>query len=105
MDPLCYQLSPKGWLLQPSLMASLQLDKLEKLYSFGSEQYGISFYPKKPYFGASRGIPVGSLVFVERRSIERLKSEIAPNVREVARLTSGLEPAKKVVVVVEIGPS
>ena len=105
MDQLCYQLSPKGWLLQPSVMASLQLDKLEKLYSFGSEQYGISFYPKKPYFGASRGIPVGSLVFVEQRSIERLKSEIAPNVREVARLTSGLEPAKKVVVAVEIGPS
>ena len=105
MDQLCYQLSPKGWLLQPSVMASLQLDKLEKLYSFGSEQYGISFYPKKPYFGASRGIPVGSLVFVEQRSIERLKSEIAPNVREVARFTSGLEPAKKVVVVVEIGPS
>ena len=105
VDPLCYQLSPKGWLLQPSVMDSLQLSKHEKLYSFGSEQYGMSFYLKKPFFGASRGIPVGSLVFVEQRNIERLKSEIAPNVREVARFTSGLEPEKKVVVVVEIEPS
>ena len=87
------------------MMDSLQLDRHETLYSFGSEQYGISFYLKKPFFGASRGIPVGSLVFVEQRNIERLKSEIAPNVREVARFTPGLEPAKKVVVVVEIGPS
>ena len=105
MDPLFYQLSPYGWLLQPSVMDSLQLDKHEKLYSFGSEQYGICFYLKKPFFGASRGIPVGSLVFVEQRNIERLKSEIAPNVRQVARFTSGLEPTKKVVAVVEIGPS
>ena len=44
-------------------------------------------------------------MFVEQRNIERLRSEIAPNVREVARFTPGLEPAKKVVVVVEIGPS
>ena len=86
-------------------MDSLQLGKHEKLYSFGSEQYGMSFYLKKPFFGASRGIPVGSLVFVEQRNIERLKSEIAPNVREVARFKSGLEPEKKVVVVVEIEPS
>ena len=105
MDPLCYQLSPKDWLLQPSVMNSLKLDKHGKLYSFGSEQYGISGYLKKPFFRASRGIPVGSLVFVEQRNIERLRSEIAPNVREVARFTPALEPAKKVVVVVEIGPS
>ena len=105
MDPLCYQLSPKDWLLQPSVMNSLKLDKHGKLYSFGSEQYGISVYLKKPFFRASRGIPVGSPVFVEQRNIKRLKSGIAPNVREVARFTSGLEPAKKVVVVVEIGPS
>jgi hypothetical protein len=65
----------------------------------------MSFYLKKPFFGASRGIPVGSLVFVEQRNIERLKSEIAPNVREVARFKSGLEPEKKVIVVVEIEPS
>ena len=87
------------------MMDSLQLDKHQTLYSFGSEQYGISVYLKKPLFRASRGIPVGSLVFVEQRNIERLRSETAPNVREVARFTPGLEPAKKVVVVVEIRPS
>jgi 4-amino-4-deoxy-L-arabinose transferase-like glycosyltransferase len=105
VDPICYQLSPKGWLMSPSVLDSLQVAKHEKLYSFGSEQYGISFYLKKPFFGARRDIPVGSLVFVEQRNIERLKGEIAPNVREVGRFKSGLEPEKKVVVVVEVGPS
>ena len=50
VDPLFYQLSPYGWLLQPSVMDSLQLDKHEKLYSFGSEQHGISFYLKSRSF-------------------------------------------------------
>jgi hypothetical protein len=39
---------------------------------------------------------------VEQRNIERLKQEIAPSIREVARFSSGLEPAKKDLVVVEV---
>jgi hypothetical protein len=64
----------------------------------------MSFYFKKPFFGASREMPKGSLVFVERRNIDRFKSEITPHVREIASFQSGLEPEKKVVVVVEVEP-
>jgi hypothetical protein len=77
----------------------------EKLYSFGSEQYAMSFYLKKPFFGASRDMPKGSLVFIERRNIDRFKSVIAPNVREFSFFKSGLEPDKRVVVVLETADS
>lgn len=101
IEPIMYQLSPKGWLEKFEVVEALNVSKREKYYSFGSEQYAMSFYLKKPFFRATADLPVGSLVFVEERNVERLKSEIAPNIREVARFQSGLEPKKKAVVVVE----
>jgi 4-amino-4-deoxy-L-arabinose transferase-like glycosyltransferase len=101
IEPIMYQLSPKGWLQKSEVVEALNVSKHEKYYSFGSEQYAMSFYLKKPFFRATADLPVGSLVFVEERNIDRLKNEIAPNIREVARFQSGLEPKKKAVVVVE----
>lgn len=102
VDPICYQLSPKAWAHDPGVLASLQLERQEKVYSFGSEQYSMSFYLKKPFYGASPGMPSGSLVFVERRNIDRFRQQIAPNFTEVVTFRSGLEGEKKVIVVVRI---
>jgi hypothetical protein len=78
------------------------MSKYDRVYSFGSEAYATSFYLKKPFFAATPGLPSGSLVVVEEKNLERLKQQISPNVREVARFSSGLEPSKKSVLFVEI---
>jgi hypothetical protein len=101
-EPAFYQLSPREWLRSPEFTARANLTKHEKVYSFGSEAYSSSFYLKKPFFSATPGLPVGSIVFVEERNIERFKNEIAPNIRELTRYASGLEPAKKTIVVIEV---
>ena len=80
----------------------LPMSKYDRLYSFGSEAYATSFYLKKPFFAATPGLSSGSLIVVEEKNLERLKQQIAPNVREVARFSSGLEPSKKSVLFVEI---
>jgi 4-amino-4-deoxy-L-arabinose transferase-like glycosyltransferase len=101
-EPAFYQLSPREFLISPQLQRSLDLSKHERLYSFGSEAYVASFYLKKPFFTATPGLPTGSVIVVEQKNLERLKKEISPEVREIARFSSGLEPAKKDVVFVEV---
>ena len=101
-EPAFYQLSPREWLRSPEFQRSLDLAKYERLYSFGSEAYVASFYLKKPFFTATPGLPIGSVIVVEQKNIERLKKEIAPDVREIARFSSGLEPSKKDMVFVEV---
>ena len=101
-EPAFYQLSPRTWLRSQEFQRSLDLAKYERLYSFGSEAYVASFYLKKPFFTATPGLPIGSVIVVEQKNIERLKKEIAPDVREIARFSSGLEPSKKDMVFVEV---
>ncbi len=101
-EPAFYQLSPRGWLRSPEGLNGVDLSKHERLYSFGSEAYVSSFYLKKPFFTATPGLPPGSIVVVEQKNLGRLKQEIAPDVREVVRFRSGLEPSKKELVFVEV---
>jgi hypothetical protein len=101
-EPVFYQLSPRIWLRSSEFQSSLDLSKYDRIYSFGSEAYVSSFYLKKPFFVATPGLPPGSIVVVEEKNLARLKQEIAPAVREVARFSSGLEPSKKDVVFVEV---
>jgi 4-amino-4-deoxy-L-arabinose transferase-like glycosyltransferase len=101
-EPAFYQLSPRAWLRSSQFQGSLDLARHDRLYSFGSEAYVTSFYLKKPFFTATRGLPVGSIVVVEEKNLARLKQEISPDVREVGRFASGLEPAKKNLVFVEV---
>jgi len=101
-EPAFYQLSPRTWLRSAEFQSSLDLSKYDRLYSFGSEAYVSSFYLKKPFFVATPGLPPGSIGVVEEKNLARLKQEIAPEVREVARFSSGLEPSKKDVVFVEV---
>ncbi len=104
-EPAFYQLSPRVWLRSAEFQGTLDFSKYDRMYSFGSEAYVVSFYLKKPFFTATPGLPEGSIVVVEEKNLERLKREIAPDVREVGRFASGLEPAKKNLVFVElVGP-
>jgi 4-amino-4-deoxy-L-arabinose transferase-like glycosyltransferase len=101
-EPVFSQLSPKSWASSGELASALNLSQREKLYSFGSEAYSSSFYLKKPFFVATAGLPSGSIVFVEQRNLNRFKEEVAPQIREIARFSNGLEPSKKDLVVVEV---
>ena len=101
-EPAFFQLSQRRWLRSPEFNRTIDMSKYDRLYSFGSEAYATSFYLKKPFFAATPGLPSGSLVVVEEKNLERLKQQIAPNVREVARFSSGLEPSKRSVLFVEI---
>ena len=101
-EPAFFQLSQRRWLRSPEFNRTIDMSKYDRLYSFGSEAYATSFYLKKPFFAAIPGLSSGSLVVVEEKNLERLKQQIAPNVREVARFSSGLEPSKKSVLFVEI---
>ncbi len=101
-EPAFFQLSQRAWLRSPQFSRTIDMSKYDRVYSFGSEAYATSFYLKKPFFAATPGLPSGSLVVVEEKNLERLKQQISPNVREVARFSSGLEPSKKSVLFVEI---
>lgn len=101
-EPAFHQLSPRAWLRSPEFTSRVDLSKDDAIYSFGSEAYSSSFYLKKPFFSATPGLPVGSIVFVEERNIERFKKEIAPHIRELSRYASGLEPSKKNTVVIQV---
>jgi hypothetical protein len=103
-EPVFSQLSPKGWATSEQLASVIDLPKRDRFYSFGSEAYSTSFYLKTPFFNATAGISSGSIVFVEQRNLERFKAEVAPNVRELARFSSGLEPKKRDLVVLEVLP-
>lgn len=105
VEPILYQLSPKRWLSSDDLKKSVDFARYQRFFSFGSESYASSFYLKKPFYRATHeGVPAGSLVFVEQRNLDRFKSEVAPNVKEMARFSSGLEAPKKSLVVVEVLP-
>lgn len=101
-EPAFFQLSQRAWLRSPEFSRTIDMSKYDRVYSFGSEAYATSFYLKKPFFAATPGLPSGSLVVVEEKNLPRLKQQISPNVREVARFSSGLEPSKKSVLFVEI---
>ncbi len=101
-EPAFYQLSPRTWLRSPDFVSRMDLSTYERFYSFGSEAYSSSFYLKKPFFSATPGLPAGSIVFVEERNLERFQREIAPRVREISRFSSGLEPTKKTLIVLEV---
>jgi len=102
-EPIFQQLSPREWLQSDEVAAQINLPAQERMYSFGSESYVVSFYLKKPIFSATKDLAPGSLIVVEQRNLERLTNELSPNVREVARFSSGLEPRKKELVFVEVG--
>lgn len=103
-DGVAWQLSPKSWLKDPKLTAALNNQPTPKLFSFGSEAYGASFYLNRPFSRATPGnVPAGSLIFLEARKLTELNQTIAQETEVVGRYSSGLESPKKDVVVVRVG--
>ncbi len=103
VDAGMFRISPQQWLASPAFVDAVKPEGRERLYSFGSEAYAASFYLKKPFFGATRDMPAGSAIFVERKNLERFRSEFGGQVRELSSYSSGLE-GKRETVVVEWAP-
>lgn len=99
VDAGIMRISPKQWLASQEFVESVKPKERDRLYSFGSAAYAASFYLKKPFFIAERGIPVGSVVFLERKKLALLQSELGTEVRELARYSSGLDGNRETVVV------
>lgn len=102
-DVVAWQLSSKRWVLNPVLQRELHAETPPRLLSYGSEAYGASFYLKVPFSRATPdGIPDGSLVFVEQGKLADLKTNVAPQVEELMRYSSGISPPKRDIVVVKV---
>lgn len=99
VDAGMLRVSPKEWLASREFAEAVKPEERERFYSFGSEAYAASFYLKKPFFGAEKSMPTGSVVFVERKNLEKFRAEVSANVRELSHYSSGLEGRKETVVV------
>jgi 4-amino-4-deoxy-L-arabinose transferase-like glycosyltransferase len=103
-DTAAHQLSERSWLDSPQFRGSVDLSQVERLYSFGSEAYGSSFYLEKPFSRATAALPPGAIVFVQQRNIDELNRVVGAPLQELARHSSGLEKPSRDLVVVRILP-
>jgi len=102
-DGVAWQLSPKRWVYGDQLQRALEQQPPPRLFSYGSEAYGASFYLKRPFSRATPGgVPAGSIVFLEERKRTEFESRIASDVAEVTRYHSGLSSHRQDVVVVRV---
>lgn len=102
-DGVAWQLSPKRWVNDEELQRAINMQPPPKLFSFGSEAYGASFYLKRPFSRATSGaVPVGSLVFLEDRKRAEFEHSIADQVEEVSRYSSDLNSCRHDVVVLRV---
>lgn len=103
-DTVAWQLSPKRWVLEQELQKALSVAPAPKLYSYGSEAYGASFYLNASFSRATKdGVPIGSLVFLEERKLSEFQQSVASRVEYITRYSSGLDSPKRDVVVVRVG--
>jgi 4-amino-4-deoxy-L-arabinose transferase-like glycosyltransferase len=102
-DSIAWQLSPKSWVFTEKVSSHLAADRSTPMYSFGSDMYGVSFYLNRPFFRAVRGaVPAGSLAVVEAKRVDEFHREIASQTKELFRYYSGVEHAKKSLVVLKV---
>jgi 4-amino-4-deoxy-L-arabinose transferase-like glycosyltransferase len=102
-DTVAGQLSEKEWLRSEEFLSRVDLSSTERMYSFGSESYGASFYLEKPFSRVTGPVPPKSLIFVEQRSLEQLRRVLGSDIREVSRYASDLEkPSRDIVVVTPV---
>lgn len=102
-DTIAWQLSPKRWIFSREFRTQVAPENHERLYSFGSEAYGASFYLHKPFSRiTSQNIKEGAVVFLEARKLEEFSATVTPHVRELYRYSSGVEGPKKDIIVVRV---
>ena len=99
-DTVAGQLSQKSWLHSSQFLSKVDLGAVDRMYSYGSEAYGASFYLQKPFARATNSLSAGSIVFVEQRRLNDLREALGSDLQEVGRYSSGLEkPSRDLVVV------
>jgi 4-amino-4-deoxy-L-arabinose transferase-like glycosyltransferase len=102
-DTIAWQLSPKRWVFSQGFVAQVAPGMHDRLYSFGTEAYGASFYLQKPFSRIHAGnIKDGAVVFLEARKKDELAKTLSTSMRELYRYSSGLENPKKDVLVVQL---
>jgi hypothetical protein len=103
-DTAAYQLSVRNWVRSSDFAAAVRPQEREKMYSFGTEAYGASFYLHKPFFRAAGPLERGSIVFLERRKLPEFERVAQSRLVELSHYASGLEKHGRDIVVVEVSP-
>ena len=101
-DTVAAQLSVRGWVKSPEFTLAVRPDSHQKMYSFGTEAYGASFYMRKPFFRVASNLEAGSIVFLERRKLPELAALAQSQLVELAHYSSGLAKPGRDIVVVEV---
>lgn len=100
-DTVAYQLSVREWVGSPEFIAAVRPQERQKMYSFGAEAYGASFYLHKPFFRAVGPLERGSIVFLERRKLPDFERVAQSRLVEISHYASGLENSGRDIIVVE----
>jgi len=101
-DTVASQLSVREWVKSPEFTASVRPESHQRMYSFGTEAYGASFYLRKPFFRVPNTPRPGSIVFLERRKLPELAALAQYQLVELAHYSSGLAKPGRDIVVVEV---
>ncbi len=101
-DTAAYQLSVRDWVRSPEFIASVRPQERKKMYSFGAEAYGASFYLRIPFFRATGPLERGAIVFLERRKLPEFERVAWARLVEMSHYSSGLAKSGKDIVVVEV---
>ena len=88
-DTAAYQLSVREWVQSPEFVASVRPQERQKMYSFGAEAYGASFYLHIPFFRAAGPLETGAIVFLERRKLPELERVAQARLVEISHYASG----------------
>lgn len=103
-DPIAWQLSPKEWSRSREFQERVaNISNTTPYYSYGSEMYGASFYLGKPFERLTEQLPSRDIVvMLEAKRLEEFQRKIAPGAVELFRYRSGLEDARRDIVVVHV---
>lgn len=101
-DTVASQLSVREWVKSPEFTAAVRPESHQRMYSFGTEAYGVSFYLRKPFFRLPNTPEPGSIVFLERRKLPELATLAQSQLVELAHYSSGLAKPGRDIVVVEV---
>jgi hypothetical protein len=101
-DTAAYQLSVRDWVRSREFVAAVRPLERQKMYSFGAEAYGASFYLHKPFFRAAGPLERGSIVFLERRKLAEFERVTKSQLVEISHYASGLEKSDRDIIVAEI---
>ncbi len=101
-DTAAHQISVREWVRSPQFASVVRPGIRTKMYSFGVEAYGASFYLHKPFSRLTGRVEPGAVVFLERRKLPELSALIGVQVKELSHHASGLDKPGRDTVVVEV---